>query len=284
MKKLSLVMVLCVFMAVHAFAGLSLKFYGGMTYISGNDWNTGIDGWNSLVNAGTSHTGNFDKLNMAINFGGEVRYDLNKNFAIGLGAGYFNLTKTNNVVYAGFLFENDITWTPKINSIPIVLNFHYTTAISKSLNFTASLGGGYYISKFEFTNVYDNAWILGWSKGTEKFSSSKGVIGFQGAVGLEIALMKNIFLSVDLGGRYARMSDLEGTRTDVGESQFLWINSNYNLSEGGWFLWYAVDKTTGYQLVMLSKDAPSASSYNDVRKANIDLTGFAASIGLRISL
>lgn len=267
------------------FGGITLKLRGGMGYIFGGDWNKGMDGWNKYV-AGVSNTctGSFEKLDFGMDFDGEIIFNFNRYFGVGVGAGYFRMGKENRVTWesgSGILTsKTDSTWTHEISVIPIVLNLHYRLPLGKSADFGFSLGGGYYLGTFNFKNVYDNSFFIFFSKGTETFKASKGAIGFQGSLGVDIKLGGKVYLCIDLFGRYSKLTQLSGTRTNKGNNIF----GPYDNTEDGFGLWLEdyTEGGTAYAIVVLSKGAPSGANISNPRQLEFDLSGAAARIGIRI--
>jgi len=288
MKKTLIVLGLIVLMGSLCQAGITFKLRGGMGYITGGDWNKGIDGLNAYnIAQADTHTGQFDKLDWGMDLDGEIIFTLGDYFGIGIGGGYLKVSKTSNFEMAGsdwiFAFSEKHTWTHGLTVIPIVLNLHYNIPLGKSLNFTIALGGGYYLGKFNFKNVYDTSWFILANQGTETYEASKGSIGFQGALGLEIKLAKNIALALDFGGRYVQFKELSGKLTDVGVSN---IGGSYSTSEEDNRVW-VYDHTSGgttYRLLDLGKYQPAGADVTNPKQAVFDITGFAVKLGICIGL
>jgi len=259
-----------------AFSQISLKLTGGMAYISGNDLNKGIQGFNDWVTAETTDpTGKFEKLNMGMNFAGEAIYNLTSNAGIGVGIGYFQMSKDNSVTYlqGGGVPSTD-TFKPTINVMPITLNFYYYIPTGSSMSVYLKAGAGYYMTKFDAE--YSFSWPLG--HGTDTLKVSKGAIGFQGGFGIEIPVSGQASFVVEAGARYAKVSELTGDWTSKGNGFFgPWDKS------GTGSLWFGDYSSIGgntYPRVAINNDSPLW--LDNVKKASLDLTGFSIKAGIKI--
>jgi len=257
----------------------SLKMTGGMYFNFGNDYNTGIEGYNNYVKdeyLGVS--GEFEKFSSALNFQGELIFHFNPNMAIGLGGGYLQWSKSNLVELSVSGTVNEVTYEPNLAVVSIFANFHYMTAIAPMLNVDLYAGPGLYLTKFEWkdTDVFYPLWDL-----THTFESSGTAFGFQAGLGLSFELTPNISLVVDGFYRYAIIPELKGTWTEKG--YFLWLSGEYSYENS--YLWYYEDNTygTSYSRVVLGPDQPSGSGILGSRKAEISLSGITGIAGLKFS-
>jgi len=106
--------------------------------------------------------------------------------------------------------------------------------------------------------------------------------GLNGGIGFEYDVAKNIGLFVEGTARYAKLKDWkgDGISTTV-EGQADKISGT---------LWYCetLNDRTGkyYPSFKVSKNKPSSEegTYKNIRKAEIDFSGFSLRLGLRIKL
>jgi len=294
MKKVFTCLFCVLALASLGFSQFTFKFKAGMAWIDGNDYNSIITGQmnyaDDVKNPGTSVQGSFEKLKSGTNFQGELIFDVTPSFGLGLGAGYFKAGKESTVkldttfwlLWIPLLWNVENTYTPKLSVIPIFLNLHYYLPVASILNIDFYGGPGYYLTSFDFTNDWE--WgIAGLfpQAGTETFKASKGTIGFQGGIGLEVELAAGFGLFLDICGQYAKISELKGDWTDKQVGFF----NNWSKSGSGYYFWYYDWQVGGkkYAWGAFAEDKPSDPSFSGVRKAAINLTGYSLSGGIKIN-
>ena len=275
MKKFFLVLAGLLLITGIAFSQISFKLTGGMAYISGNDLNKGIQGFNDWLTAEASNvTGKYDKLNMGMNFAGEVIYNLSPNMGIGVGVEYFQMSKDNSVSYSLSGFPGKETLKPTVKVMPITLNFYYYIPTGSSMSVYLKAGAGYYMTKFDV----ESSWSSIFGGGTDTLKVSKGAIGFQGGFGIEVPVSGQVSFVVEAGGRYAKLSELSGDWTSKGNTIFgpPWDKS------GTGYLWFGNYSSGGTNYPWIAINDTCPSWVHNGKKASLDLTGFTVKAGIKI--
>ena len=164
------------------------------------------------------------------------------------------------------------TWNVKtsIAVLPLVLKFHYARPLTKTIMLTAGLGPGLYFCSFnyalDFIGGYMGATDQNWA---ETLAAHKTTFGFEGEVGLEIPLAKKIFAEVNIGGRFAKLSEFKGDYSTVGKDEFgPW---DYKSNKGYLFFYdYARDGKTYREYGITDSPNPS---YPNFDKGIINFSG-----------
>lgn len=291
MKKASLVIAFCFSLTTFGFSmGFSLKLTGGAAYITSGGYNDGIEGTNALNAADyASVTGSFSKLQLGMNFGGEIILDINENFGIGLGAGYMQFshnteTVTGNWSMFGIPFVDTITLKPSVTSIPITLNVHYTMPMG-GLNLNLFAGVGYYISKMKVDQSFNSTsgTFTAASSYTFDSNSISGQIGFQGGLGLEIPLGGDFSFIVDITGRYVSLGDIKGDYT--WQASLMGFPLVDQTGTDSFFYTYEFNNSgTWNRLLDWVTDAakPSGAHDRNAVHGKFDLTGVSAQAGFKV--
>ena len=155
-----------------------------------------------------------------------------------------------------------------------IIGVYYCLSRSSKLRFFVSGGIGYYFVKT--SEVYTNEWDGNWS--LENQSAKGEGFGFQGGMGLELDIFKNIAIVVEGYGRYAKIKDFEGDR-------------DWSMSFGpdgslkGGLYYFESDTPYGWlPYIGISDRVPGGANRRNVRIATVDLSGFTVRIGFKIRL
>jgi hypothetical protein len=259
---------------------LVLKLSGGLSYAGGGDLAKSIKGETDYLGADYSLTGEFKAPHLGMDFGGELIYYFGSKFGIGLGLGYSRYAKDSALSYTIDLVGVQESLKPKYSVIPITANIHYLLALSSSLSLDLMAGAGYYLATLDWDHRMDME-IMGYKGNFEyTFKSTKGGVGFQAGLGLELKITSRAALVWAVWGRYASISELKGEWTDKGGGE-LW---SYEESGSGEYAW-AYDLMYGdktYSRVVFNTDKPVGSNFSNVRYAKLSLSGLATTFGLKI--
>jgi len=288
MKKTELIFLGVVFVASAAFAGFSLKMTGSLVYIGAGDYNEAVRGRNNYIAviASGSPEGSFDPLHFGERVDGELIWQFDKNFGLGLGLGNLRVSTNSSVKYRypttgpTLLFGGTTAITTKLRAVPIVLSFHYLAPLTRSISWTADVGCSLYLCAFDyrydFVGGYSGA--VDWTE-RQTFAANKAALGIQGAVGLEIPLSQSIWTVIGVGGHLAKISDLRGDWTKVFNSPENRINGN---GDDAYFTTW--DRTPGNNVAYrdMAFDNNIRSNQPNYRKGMIDLSGFAITAGIRV--
>lgn len=264
----------------------SLRLSGGVSYFSVGELNSVLSGLSDYFYVDNSNvSGRFESMHVGMNFSLEAVYLITDRIGIGLGGGFFRVSKEDKLHYEYFnnTIRNDITYTRTIGFVPLTLNIHYLCPLGSKLNLSLSGGLGYYLTSFDFKsyNVEMRPTVTNHGTETADFKT-KGTIGFQGSLGLDMPLTKNLGIFVAARGWYATVSSLTGeTSGDYVEGS---MSGTYKVSDVHFWVedYHYHEKI--YPDFSIYKDAPlSGGVISNVHELKIDLSGFSLGAGLRIN-
>ena len=266
----------------------SLKLKGGVSLISSGDYNDAIEGRNAYIASfGNDISGTFSKLSLAMDFGGEFIVNVTDQFGIGVGGGYIQASRAMETVSYNYLFiiftiDAAYGFKPTLTAIPLTLNFHYTPSFG-GVKLDLWAGPGLYFCKMKIEGSEQDALLIFPFTDTFTFEGSKTVFGFQGGIGLEIPIGGNISFVVDVTGRYARMSDIQGNFNLTGE--LVGIPVTINATDYFYYSYTFTPGSTAFPLQTWVNDAnaPSGTHVSSVRHGNFDFTGVSGQAGFKIT-
>jgi opacity protein-like surface antigen len=255
----------------------SLKLYGGMNYLLASDINNHLqattDYWNDR---GVDVNGEFEPLQMGIDFGGEFIINLTPHIGIALGGSYIQASSKSTVNNVWFGYSYQDTANPKITAVSLTLSTHFNFPLGKRFNFTAHGGLGYYLGTFSWNYGYDSEF----DDIEENWEGKANALGFQGGLGLELNFSSGIALVVEGFGRYAKLKGLKG-------DYFFEQTNQEQESIDDATLWYYEwgSSLTGnyYPTIKFDDEKPEeTSSIKNVREGEVNLTGFSVRLGIKI--
>lgn len=262
---------------------LSLRLGGGLGYGTGGDLAKGLRGQRDYYAAEYDNlTGEFKLPKFGWAAGGEILVHLKPSLALGLGAGFERHGIKSLVGYAIGVVEVEENLKPAFDVIPLTGSLHLFLALGPKLKLDLSAGGGAYITRLNWDFGYDIA-LLGY-QGSDvyTFRSSKVGFGFQGGVGLEMALSSKLSLVLNVLGRVAKIGPFLGDWTETGTGDFWSFADNGGDHVMYYYDWTLAGKT--YPQIVFQSGPPAGTSVSNAREAKLDLTGFTASFGIKIAL
>lgn len=270
--------------AQETFQKYNFKFslgYGGLT---GGDISNVTKGMNDLLAdlaslSGGTVTDELGYPKWGPDFEAEFIYNINKNFGIGIGSGYIS----RKGEYQGGLAAGDfgsylVSWDLNYTEIPIIFNGYYFFPLGSKLKGFLKAGIGYYMGKLKF-DIYQEASAdgeTGWERSVGE--AKDGGLGFQGGLGLEFPVARNVALIAEATGRYVNLNswDVENSYS---------TSWGFTEEETGYF-WYGEqfeeDLGKYYPTLMLDATEPSDPSLRGVKKAAFSSTGFVLKLGIKI--
>lgn len=215
-RLLSLIAGLCLLAPWIYSQSLAFKLCGGLSYADGGDLAKGIRGEGQYLATDFNASGAFKVPTLGPSFGGEFIFYFGPRLGIGLGVGYFWHEKESAVSYTYDVLGVKQTLKPKFSVIPITANLHCLLSPSSRVSIDLSAGAGYYLAFLRWENRMDME-IMGFSGYFDyAFKSTRGAIGFQGGVGLEVKIASKLAIVWTILGRYASLSEWKGNWTDTG--------------------------------------------------------------------
>lgn len=244
------------------------KLGGGLAYVGGGDVNEGLQGLSNLYtdvytsSPGVLARGGYAPFHLGMDLNGELFLQIGPEIAVGVGAGYLSASRESSLTLTNGIDALTLGWTPKVQIVPLTLNFHYFLPAGGRVRFVLTAGVGLYLTKLELTQTY----LL------DRAQLKLSAIGFgaHGGVGLEIAMSPNVFFTADLVGRFAQTGGLSGELIESGSTE---MNGK---------LWYFQISMAGlgtYPIVTYSQTAPAGADVLSPREARLGLSGFSLVFG-----
>ncbi len=272
-------------LAAAATAGFSeqvaVKATGGLISIDGSDYNNGLAGLNALLrDTSTGFSGGYQPLQGGLQAQIEIINLINPHLAVGLGGGYFRVSRDGSVSVQGLApsstsLESSITG--RVSVIPFFLNVHYLTQITGGLSVDAYAGPVFYVVQFNFQNPrsFSQDALLD----TITFTASQTAWGGQGGIGLAYRLVGGLSLVADVGYRFGAVTDLQGNWADLGTSNLGPVNQSSSVS----YMWFGqlTQGGTTYDQFIFADSAPSGPDLSGFQRAEIDLSGLSLSAGIK---
>jgi hypothetical protein len=299
----------------------SIKLTGGASTITGGDLNTDIREFHKFMSnlnqvPGYSASLDLNEMNYVFNFGGELVYQFNNNFGVGIGAEYLTRTAEGpaKIAYSdsneywwgtGFdVYDEVNTHSYTLKAIPILLNLYYWIPWGEKKSIFLNFGAGYYFgsfkhkSEFNGTSEYrEESWYY-WDylynysyTGVNEDTTKTTTFGFHGGIGFDLNLTAHIGIIFEARGRIVNFKDWEGDQFyENSWEEYEWLETRerifYDL--GSWqeketgkvWLISFTDKTTDsdYKQISLFDEKPEMS----IRRAEIDLNGITFRAGIKI--
>ncbi len=272
---------------------LSFKISGGLSYIFGGGINSHLRSYDSYLSDMTEYEGNnIRRLHYIPELEGELRWDLTSKLALSIGIGYISGKNKSNLKYEGpFPFQTSSNPTqqyflkPEAKAVPLKLGVYYTLSLSPKINLFLNSGFGVYFSKCSLYKKHTSSswgvYLVYYTK-EEQYDVRANILGFNGGIGFEYDIAKNLVIVMDIQGRYTRTKNLKGTRLYsvwdlpyVKEEGILYIGERDMTDEG--YGKYCPD-------LMISQSEPSGEEYRNIREAVLDFSGFSLRVGIRIKL
>jgi hypothetical protein len=290
MKKPTYAFLLILLAAPAVSEQISVRFKGGMNYISPKEYNDAITGRNAYLTEKVAippMQGSLSTFRLGWNLDGEVVLSLMKNLSLGLGVGYTRFATDDRLIYKypttspTLLFGGTYHYKTSVAMVPVAFKFHYSRSLTKSIMLTAGLGPGLYLCSFKYAFDYTGGYMgaTDWNS-TQTLAAHKNVLGFEGEVGFEIPLVKAIFAEIIVGGRFAKLSEFKGDYSEVGtDGSDSWDRK----SNEGYLFFYDYERDGKAYRQYGYNDSPNPI-YTNFQKGIINLSGLFVKAGIRIAL
>jgi hypothetical protein len=286
----------------------SLSFFGQISSFAVGDPNNAIDSHNHnsyFEYLRTNHpeyiSGSLETIpGSTTTLGMEFGYRLAKRWTCAVAMlGPTRLSKDNSITYsvvggAGAqtttLFERHVVDA----NLSVLLSIRYSVIISRLVNISALAGAGYYPGQYKLTWEIDVQYPLGsHSHGVGTWDLSRSFpIGFHGGLDISANLTRSLALIAGVKWRVAKTGHLRGVAQGTTNSYDAEGNLMYTTSHqwsGILYSFFQDDLLIGarYEKLAISETRPiegGIDSKTDIRKANLDLSGYSIMVGLRIRL
>jgi opacity protein-like surface antigen len=264
---------------------VSFKLTGGLAWINGDDYNSGIVGENKYIKDTTqTMSGAYEMLKNGLNFQFEIINYLNPRLGIGIGGGYYRLANESRVTSQGVLsdvpFETESTYKARISVIPFFLNFHYIARLTTKTSLDIYAGPLFQIVQFNFENPSTTS-ILS-TEHTVTFTASKTSLGLQGGLGLNYEISSGVALIAEACYRQGKIWNIMGNWADLGNS----ASGPISQSSSEYYMWAYDDVVQGkanQRIGFFDANGPVGDSLSGARKTGINLSGLTALAGVKFS-
>ena len=262
---------------------VSLKLTGGLTWVGGGDYNLGLSGENLFLGDTLSAmSGAYRPLDHGFQGQIEMIHNLNKHLAVGLGGGYYRVSRDGRVAGNGLVmgipFSLDSTVTAKVSVIPFFINLHYLVRVVSRLSVDLFAGPVFEVVQFNFENPLSTTLLA--AQTTEMFTASQTAFGAQAGLGLNFEITSGVSFVAEGCYRHAKVKDLQGNWALLGTSSLGPVNQTSSISYM-WFYQFTAGST--YDQFGFFDTTPQGASISGARHAEIDLSGFIASAGFKFS-
>jgi len=263
---------------------LGFKAYGGLNYLGGGDLNRGTEGLtNGLIwyvhdiLPGASTPGEYAPARWGIDFGGDIILDLSSSFALSIGAGYLQSSRSTLLAFYSISPLSSLSISPEARASAVCLSVQaiYTLPTTSGLSVVFHAGPGYYLASIRSYNelVSNGSTIMSFD--TE---ADGGGLGVQAGLGLQYDLNSHWAFFLEVNGRYAAFSGFEGTtKLLVGALSVDYSGILYCVTRS--------DIMSGPQtMIRCAASFPTGPDYVEVHEAKVDLSGFSLRLGAVIRL
>jgi hypothetical protein len=257
---------------------LSVAFWLGGRHAAVGDLNDGAKGLARYYESrlGAFGDGEVEAIHFGYLLGAEVRIPLSSQLALSLGAEYSSGEATSSVAFKEGSSEALYSTKPWLRTTPISLALLYYPLrflyVKAGLDYTFARCAYFY--RFSTPDPYEQSEF--WQSWTGEASSSG--FGYQLGLGLEWPVGSRISLLAEAAFRQGRLGDLEG-------EDFYQESTKYQSRERGTL--YRIQATAGgpeiFPLVFIRDREPTEAGVLDVRKAELDLSGYSLRLGLKVS-
>lgn len=268
---------------------VAIKLNGDMVRASGGDFSSGLLGMtNYLRDQYTGFSGGFAAPQSAPGVSGEIMVFIGKTIGLGLGIGYFRLSKSGTAAYEADFVSAEESLTPRLDVLPLTLNLHYFVPLSGKFRLDLSAGIGAYLATLDWDFRTDISLALPEDagrvfRGSDDFVFRSGRAfgyGLQAGAGLEYELFPGFSVTIHTAGRYASVGGFKGSWTEEASGDF-WDFSDSGTDAYLWAYDWTVRGST-YAQLLAQKESPSGTTAANVRKAKWNLSGYSASAGIKI--
>jgi len=274
--------------------GFSAELSGGLRYMNVGDLNTFLESFDNYL---TDYIRYYDggKIGTINNYGyefeGELRLDINSKMSIGIGIGYLSRNNKSDFQTVSFFPEpprfslNDFILESEVKTIPLKAGIYLTLPVHPRANLV--LGGGL---DYFFSDVYllidrrleNLGEVILQSYRYNEYKVNSDFFGYHGSIGLEYNLWKNMFLVLEIQGKYAKSKNLKGSR----EYYYYWLDYGtdtgtlYIVNTGAINFGYGTDSPA----LIVSPTRPSSDDFGGIREFILDFSGVSVTLGIRLRL
>jgi hypothetical protein len=263
-----------------------LRLMGGASLLMQNDINDSFQGTNDLIDdiPYASADSEFEPINMSLDFSGEILINFMSNFGVGIGAGYITAGKESTVNIEVMMFgSEEQTVHPQFSAIPITFSLYYGIPVGSMIEVVLNAGLGYYLGSVKY-DIFVDGTSLGYSyESSDSWSAQSNAFGFHGGLNFEFGFSSNMAFVIGARGRYAKFTDLTGDLEWEYSNSLGWSSSGTESDQTLWFGNHEMYAGQEYPQVVLSDSKPMGSTWSDVRKGEVNLSGIVFQAGIKLT-
>jgi hypothetical protein len=258
-------------------AGIHLKLAGGLAFFRSGDIDQGAKGLyeigaKSVAARGVDFLGRSVKpITSGIKLSCDVVYDLSRRIGVGVGVGYTTIRGDDIYRYSQLaIYQNSMDSATNLKVLTLRLGIFYTIPLGRLINIHLNAGPAVFVTDFTYSRSDRGS-------GFEESLNIAGKatsLGFQGGVELDLRLLERVSLFFDLQGRYAKISNFQGSEQTAGRENDIPIPS---VQKSGTI--YFVPDTPYPRLAVFPVGSSVAAG---ARNAVFDFTGADLVTGIRI--
>jgi opacity protein-like surface antigen len=266
----------------------SLRISAGYGFSGFGDVNMAEKGHNARFadladSMGFDKTGELALPHQGLDFNGEIVLRVAKPLEIGIGLGRLFRAKNDSMVAieeSSSGARSFVRWTTKATATPLLLNAYYRLSISPRLSGFIKAGLGYYIANLELATEKESE-LLGIETWSRLISKGRDyALGYQAGLGIEYGISGTFSLFAEGGWRFVNFKNwsitydyASNSLTDTTRTAMWWSVEELNRDTGKF-----------YPGLVYSDQEPAGAIYEQVRKAEIDFSGWTIQLGLKIRL
>lgn len=269
-----------------------LRFSGGGSFFlfGRNDFNryaqSSTDYYNLVasMNPAVNFSIDFKEMITGMNFGGEFFYNFSPSIGIGVGVGMIQAGGKESSISAEEAGNSiELTMTPKISAIPILITAYFGIPIGNIMEFVVHAGGGLYLGTVQYDNYIYFSSMGMWAQEERTWEAKSNTFGFHGGLGFAFHLSHFLDLVLDVSGRSVEFQNLTADTDWTVKSNIAPQESGTN---NGTTLWYFEEEISGtwYPKVELRDEKPNFSGIRNVEEAVVGLSGLALQFGIKLKL
>jgi len=266
----------------------SLKISAGYSRAGWGDMNKAEEGHNARFEDlarlwGFARTGEVALPHEGLDFGAEILVRITPRLDVGLGGGGFiRPIKESEITISQALggARSLLRWTASATVIPLTLNAYYRVPLSSRISGFLKGGLGCAFARLKLTSYRESELL-----GIQTWSRQEGrgwdyAAGFQAGLGLEYEISKALSCFFEGAWRFANFKNwtFEYTYTAATDSDVLRTASGWATEQ------LSPDTGEYYPAFFYSDHVVESGSFRNVRKAEIDFSGWNLQAGLRIKL
>lgn len=207
----------------------------------------------------------------------EFMMRFSKHFGLGIETGYIQKVLKPSVSWQSAEFGIFTLKTEShIHFVPLILKGYGFLPLNSRMDVYVTGGPGIYFVNNHY-EYEENSQITGEEHVyyTSIFSEGTG-FGFEGGIGVEIKLSSSTSFYVEGGGRSVNINKLTGRMREMG----FWGGSSGDV----WYFEYFDNNISDYISGIRYGDRPEADELRNIRRLNVDLSGYYLGAGLRIQM